>query len=247
MSQKIDSPDNDTIKKYASLKEKKYRKQYGMYLLEGARIVRDAVLSGADLDKVFVREGCEAEIAGSGLPEDKITIVSPRAFTRLCDTDTPQGIIAAARIPDNTGKPFSGRGLILDGISDAGNLGTLIRSAAGFSYNDVYLISCADAYAPKTIRSTMGGIFRVNIHECGLEILDGLKAHGVQILAADMGGEDAASVKPQKSFALCIGSEAHGLSPEIRAAANKTVAIKQESIESLNAAVAGSILMYILK
>lgn len=243
----IQSPDNETLKKYASLKEKKYRRLHGMYLLEGARIVRDAVLSGAVIDKVFVREGSAELPEGFAFPEGAVCIVSERAFGRLCDTETPQGIIAAARIPDCADKPYGARCLILDGISDSGNLGTLIRSAAGFGYNDVFLTGCADAYAPKTVRSTMGGIYKVNIRECGYDILGRLKDEGVQLIAADMAGIDAAALKPGKIFAVCIGGEARGLSPEIRAAADVTVALKQDNIESLNAAVAGSILMYLYK
>ena len=243
---KIESADNATIKRFASLKEKKYRALHGMYLLEGARLVKDAVASGVEIEAVFVRDDCERFIKELNLTEtDNIYNVSARAFKLLSDTETPQGIIAAAKIPPNTNKPFGGRGLLLDGISDAGNLGTLIRSAAGFGYKDVYLLNCADAYSPKTVRSTMSGIFRVNIRECGVEILDELKSQGVQLLAADMGGADAAGFKPRDKFVLCIGSEAHGLGKEVRCAADNTVALKQRDIESLNAAVAGSILMYL--
>ena len=244
---KIDSPDNATIKRFASLKEKKYRALHGMYLLEGARIVKDALISGVEIEAVFVREDCGHFIKELNLTETdpRCYLVSERAFKLLSDTETPQGIIAAAKIPQNINKPFGGRGLLLDGISDAGNLGTLIRSAAGFGYKDVYLLNCADPYSPKTVRSTMAGIFRVNVRECGIEILDELKNQGVQLLAADMNGADAAGFKPRDKFALCIGSEARGLSQEVKGTADKTVALKQQDIESLNAAVAGSILMYL--
>ena len=245
----IESPTNETIKKYASLKEKKYRAAFGQYLLEGARIVKDALLLPSNtVEAVFVREDKQEllkELDLSNVPDDKVYVVSERAFKPLSDTETPQGIIAAARIPQNVNVAMGNRGLLLDGISDSGNLGTLIRSAAGFCYKNIYLINCADPYAPKTVRSTMGGILRVNICECGHEIISGLKKQKVRLFAADMSGVDARDFKPAGKFVLCIGSEARGLSKEVRAAADATVALKQRDVESLNAAVAGSILMYL--
>ncbi|GHU98152.1 rRNA methyltransferase [Clostridia bacterium] len=261
--------DNATVKKYAALKDGRERVAQGLFLLEGERLIADAVRAGAELEAVFIRGGGESKfselVSEISLKEPACAFfqVADTLFPKLCGTVTPQGIVAAARVP-TTERPYGGGdALILDGVRDPGNLGTLIRSAAGFGFADVYLIDCADAYGPKAVRSSMSAIFHINLHvmlghsaipchserseeSSPYEILNELKRQGVVLVAADMNGADLKAYKRTGPVAVAVGGEARGISKEVRAAADSVLAIRTEGIESLNAAVAGSIFMYAL-
>ena len=165
-------------------------------------------------------------------------------FEKLSEEAAPQGVLAVLAQPDCTPAPPRGNALFLDGIADPGNLGTIVRTANGAGYADVYLRNCADPFAPKCVRAAMSGIFFVRLHIGGDGELFGALG-GVPFVCADMAGEDMFSFSPPRPFCLVIGSEANGVSEEVRARCAQTVSVPlRETCESLNAAVAAGILMY---
>lgn len=236
----ITSKDNGTVRRIRSLKEKKGRQEYGQYLIEGVKQVREACLAGADVETVIVSESYKGEIF---LPE-RTEAVTDILFGKLTDECAPQGILAAVKIPDCAPRAPRGRCLLLDGIADPGNLGTIVRTANGAGYKDLYLRGCTDPFSPKCVRSAMSGLFFVRLHSGTEDALFGA-LDGVPLIAADMRGESMVSFTAPENFCLCIGSEANGLSDGVRERCVRTVSVPlADTCESLNAAVAAGILMY---
>lgn len=238
----IVSRNNPLVKEFSALKEKKFRKERGSFLVEGGKMVREAVQSGMRVLRLAVREDYEGETYS--LP---VVRFGKDAFRAVCDEKTPQGIAAEVALPHHAFRAPEHACLLLDGVSDPANVGAVIRSANAAGYREVYCIGCADPFSPKSVRASMSGVFFVRIMEGSREeVLTAL--NGVPLLAADMKGENLFSFFPPEKFALCIGNEGNGLSPEIRARAQYTVRIPMDgNTESLNAAVSASVAMYLLK
>lgn len=197
--------------------------------------------SGLEIERVFVSESYRGEA------DDSAIRVSDEVFARLSDEKTPQGILCVVKIPEKPLCPPRESCLFLDGISDPGNMGAIIRTANAAGYRELYLAECTDPYSPKSVRASMSGVFFVNLYTgTRKEILSALT--GVPILAADMDGENIFSFSPPEKYVLAIGNEANGISEEVFKAAEYTIKIPmQASQESLNAAVSAGIAMYVLK
>lgn len=197
------------------------------------------------VERVFVAESYTGE---NPFAQEITVCVSDDVFRFLSDEKTPQGILCRVKIPDTSLLPPKGRCLFLDGVSDPGNLGTILRTANAAGYDRVYLTNeCADPFSPKSVRASMSGVFFTEICRGDraeiLSVLDGFP-----IVIADMGGVDVFSFAPPKDFALVIGNEANGVSDEVKNAAAYTVKIPMRSTqESLNAAVSAGIIMYVLQ
>ena len=236
------SRQNPLVKELASLKEKKGRRRTGTFLVEGHKMVREAVASGMDVVRLILRE----DYAGGtyGLPAVRLGRV---AFAAVCDEKTPQGIAAEVAIPLRSVQPPQGRCLLLDGLQDPANVGAIIRTAVAAGYEDVYLAGCADPFSPKSVRASMSGVFFARIMQgTQEEILSAIA--GMSVIAADMGGEDVFSYVAPEMFCLAVGSEGSGLSALVRSRADVTVRIPMDArTESLNAAVSAGILMYALR
>ena len=241
----LTSKNNPLIKETVALKEKKGRKESGLFLIEGWKMARECQKSDLEIERVFVAESYEGE---TFFPEELITRVSDDVFRHLSDEKTPQGILCRARIPERPLAPPKGNCLLLDGVADPGNLGAILRTANAAGYKEVYLTKeCADPYSPKSVRASMSGVFFTKIYRAQrCEILSVLKE--IPILIADMGGANVFSYHPPKQFALVIGNEANGVSDEVKNAAFHTVKIPmQDTQESLNAAISAGIIMYVLQ
>lgn len=236
----ISSKDNATVKKITSLGDKKYRKLYGEFIVESVKAVDECIKAGMGISQIICTENL-AERYPSAQP------VTEAVFSKISTEKTPQGVLAVVRMPENTLSAPEGNCLLLDKLQDPGNLGTIIRTANAAGYDDIYLVNCTDPYSPKAIRASMGGVFRVKLHEGGYEeIFAALK--DVDLLCADMDGEDVFSFVPKAKFCLCIGNEGAGLSEEVGSRAAATVRIPmRDTCESLNAAVSAAIAMYALK
>lgn len=236
----ITSKSNPLIKTVASLSEKKYRKQYGLYLVEGIKPVRECISAGCEIDRIICTEQTASFFSSA-------TVVSESVFKSISDEKTPQGVAAVVKMPDNKLKPPSGSCILLDCLQDPGNLGTVIRTANAAGYGEIYLINCTDAYSPKAVRASMSGIFFVDVYQGGRgEILGVLS--GVPLICADMNGENIFGFSPPEKFCLCIGNEGGGISEEVKDRAAYTVKIPmRDTCESLNAAVSAGIAMYALK
>ena len=233
------SRQNPLVKELASLKEKKGRRRTGTFLVEGHKMVREAVASGMDVVRLILREDYAGETYG--LPA---VLLGRDAFAAVCDEKTPQGIAAEVVIPERS---VQGRCLLLDGLQDPANVGAIIRTAVAAGYEDVYLAGCADPFSPKSVRASMSGVFFARIMQgTQEEILSAIA--GLPVIAADMGGEDVFSYAAPEKFCLAVGSEGSGLSALVRGRADVTVCIPMDArTESLNAAVSAGILMYALR
>lgn len=250
----IVSRNNETLKRYAALADKKAREAEGLFLAEGEKLVAEGFLRGCP-ESVFVRKGepktleIFAQARGAGVPEDRLWLLSEGAFDKLADAKSPQGVIAAFRKPDRPlPERVSGAVLVLDRISDPGNLGTLLRTAAAADA-PVLLIGCTDPYSPKCVRSSMSGVFAAEFFSCsGEEALALLRRSGAEICAADMHGENFFGAAFAPTCAIVVGNEANGVSAFWRENADRTVSLPMENgIESLNAAVCGSAMLMVLK
>lgn len=251
----ITSFSNSAAKRLRGLKNKKMRDAEGSYIIEGPKLLDEAFFSGVRIKSVFFspygRDRFSplierAEAAGIDIME-----FSDDVFSSLCDTVTAQGIACEAAIPEKkrlTDIDFD-YALLLDGVSDPGNMGTILRTAAASGVRAVFCSAgCADVYSPKVIRSAAGAAFRLDIYEgtALTEVLSSLHAAGFTSLAAVLGGEDyfSCGFAPDK-VALIIGNEAHGISPDTAAAASHRVELPMRGdMESLNAAMAAGILLY---
>ena len=241
----IKSTQNTLIKRIVTLKDSKGRRETGLFVAEGVRIVKD----GGIPIYLFV----DSEHVDFGESYDSLTnvyVVSDEVMLKLSDTKSPQGVVAVYKIPE--GKDFDmlgDRAIVLDGVTDPGNVGTIIRTAVACGYTDVYLINCADVYSPKVVRSTMSGIFsaRLNVldHE---ELKKVLTKRGAKIYSLDMNGVSIFNKEIEPPYALLVGSEAHGISEWAKKNSDGIVSLPMEGdIESLNAGVSASVAMYVTR
>lgn len=239
----ITSRNNPLVRRVFSLREKKFRREAGEYVAEGIKSVREAAASGAHI-RLLVRA---ERVPAQDIAADGELVVSDGVFEKLSEEVSPQGVLAVIEAPDCTPAPPRSLALLLDGVSDPGNMGTVLRTADAAGYTDVYLRGCTDPFAPKSVRASMGGIFRVRLHIGGDEALRAALA-GVPLVCADMGGENAFRFTPPARFCLVVGNEANGVTEEVRAACAYTVRVPMRPVcESLNAGVSAGILMYLLR
>ncbi len=244
----LTSKNNPFIKETATLKDKKGRKQTGLFLVEGAKMVRECLKSGFEVEKIIVAESFYKSEAYAEFSSMETICVSDDVFRLLSDEKTPQGVLCRVKIPQNGMEKPQGSCLFLDGVSDPGNVGAIIRSANAAGYNEIYLAEdCADPFSPKAVRASMSGIFFTKLYQGKREEIISVLSN-IAILVADMGGENVFSFHAPREFALVIGNEANGVSSLAREKATHTVKIPMsDSQESLNAAVSAGILMYLLK
>lgn len=236
----ITSRSNALVKKFIALADKKFRREFGEYLVEGVKPVRECIAANGEVVDII----CTPDNAET-FPE--AVVVCENVFKIISSEKTPQGVIASVRLPANIVRPPSGACLLLDRIRDPGNIGTIIRTANAAGYDDIYLVDCADPYSPKAVRASMSGIFFVNAMRCTLdEALNALS--GTLLITADMGGEDIFNFCPPSEYCICIGNEGSGVCREIKDISSCTVSIPMRTTcESLNAAISAAIAMYALK
>jgi len=252
LSQVIESNGNKKIKELAALqRSKKERTQAGLFVLEGDRIIKDAVSSRRDLiDTIFVSESYAKQ---KGLPAENAVVVADSVLSRVCETVTDQGILATVREEPLLRKEdeliLQDKVLILEDIQDPGNLGTIIRTAEAAGMGAVIMSGAtADIFNPKVVRSTMGSILRVpfTYAEDIEKSIDKLKCNGHEVYAAYLkGASDMRNTPFSARRAIIIGNEGRGISEPVALKADKRVFIPmQGEVESLNAAIAAAILMY---
>ncbi len=228
------------------VKKAKARRETGLFIAEGERIVRE--IPPALISSVYVSE---SYAASEKLPEGA-EVLSDAQFLKIADTKTPQGILAVAKIPAFDPailRKKNGLFLLLEAIQDPGNLGTIFRVAEGAGVDAIVLDQkTADPYAPKTVRSTMGSIFRQPhflTEDAGNTVLM-WKQQGIKVYAAHLAGTaryDQADY--QRGAAFLIGNEGNGLTDALAALSDTRVVIPMRGkLESLNAGVAASLLVY---
>jgi TrmH family RNA methyltransferase len=246
----ITSNQNSKIKLIrALLGRAKERREAGAFVAEGVRLVEEAVISNwrfriALYDETLSERGrLQVErLRSQGVDVEE---VSASVMKSISETEAPQGILAvleATQLPIPQSSNFI---LIPDQIRDPGNLGTLLRSAAASGVQAVLIPSeTTDAFAPKVLRSGMGAHFRLPIHSMSWEEIRKFIA-GLQVFVADMDGQSCWDTDLSKPIVLIVGNEAEGASESARKLANGKISIPMSGeTESLNAGVAGSVLMF---
>ena len=237
----ITSLDNDNVKKWKKLCKKKYRDEFGIYLVEGEHLVEEAYKSGV-LDKVIVLDGEDYSY-------DNIIYVSYEVMKAISSLDTPNRIMGVCKKKESS-ELLGKRYLLLDGVQDPGNLGTIVRSAVAFNIDTIVLSNdTVDLYNPKVLRSTQGMIFHTNIIECDLiDVISKLHDKNITVYGTDVNnGIDARELSDldKTSFALIMGNEGNGVRKEVKELCDKNLYINMnENVESLNVGVATSILLY---
>jgi len=241
MIQNITSSENKIIKLVKHLAKKSEREKSGLFIAEGARLVQDAVQDG-HIEFLIATSPCDF------FPGDQY-IVSEQFFGKLSDTKTPQGIMAVCRIPEWDEEVLKSARLVLvcENTSDPGNLGTMLRTAEAAGADAVILAgNTVDLYNPKTVRSTMGSVFRVPVFT-GDKYIDVLKSIGFTLAVTCLDGATSLYEADAgfERIALAIGNEAHGITKELMEKADLRIKIPMSGrVESLNAAIAASVCLY---
>lgn len=259
MIYRISGRDNKTIKMVKSLKRKNGRQAVGRFVAEGRRIAEDAFQYAAERIYCTVVSDefstSEAEmVEKADLICGHVYIVPNSIFADISDTDTPQGILVVMSMAERCLFELSDEMktvVVLDGVAEPGNMGTIIRTAEALGFDGMYLMKgCTDIYSPKSVRSTMGSIFRMNFKtDCTKEDVLELKNRGFSIISTEPCGETALEeFKTGGKQAVIIGNEAHGVSKAMHDLADVRLKISMDgNAESLNAAVAAGIVMHWLK
>lgn len=246
--ERITSRSNPLVARVKKLNSKRaQRREEGVFCGEGPKLLGEAIKWGAALETVICGEG----VTLPELPcQTRVVEVPADLLTAMADTETPQGVIFICKgkrldIPDELpGKRY----LLLDGVQDPGNVGTIWRTADAFGADGLILCGgCADPWSPKTVRATMGAIFRLPVYEADLEQAAAKLADAGVPLYATALREDTADARQVdwSRAAVIIGSEGRGVSPLALDLCEKTVKIPMvERCESLNAAVAASVVLW---
>lgn len=224
-----------------------YRRKCGEFLCDSPKMLEEVLLHGGDLHTVVFTEGAALPPIPEGVrlvqvPSDVMRSISP--------AETPQGVLSVCGMADSVlpehleGKRYA----VLDGVQDPGNVGTILRTADAFGADGVFLVNaCADLYNPKTVRATMGALFRCPVWTCTpAEVRQKLTESGVPLYGAALRADtvDARTVDYSRC-AIAIGSEGNGLSAEVLDLCDRTILIPMRAhCESLNAAAAATVLLW---
>ena len=238
-------------KQNQKIKELKKQKQKNRFLLflDNQKSIKDAQkfglcpkiclvdkekLSNFDFVKNLENQGVEVIATSAEIIKDFST------------TQTPQGIVCAFDFLPKAPTLPKGNFLVLDGLQDAGNVGTLLRSALGANFCDVFLVECVSLSNPKLVRSTMASLFALNLVEISrADFAKFAKANNLPLICADMNGQSVFDFAPQGHIGLVVGSEGQGISQSLATLCHSTLSIPMaNNLESLNAGVAGSIIMF---
>lgn len=243
----IESTQNETIKRVKALHVKKGREAQGLHFIEGIRTVEEAVKSELPMPYAFLEEGHEEFEAKLRERVTSVYTVSRKVMESLSQTDTPQWICACVQTPDTCPPETYPEGLliVLDTVQDPGNLGTILRTADAMGACGILLgEGCADPFAPKALRATMGSVYHIPVWR-GELLLEAtkLKEQQFTLLCGHLQGcEELPAL--EGSCALIIGNEGRGVSEELASKCYLYKLPMYGKAESLNASVAAGILMY---
>ena len=251
----ISSKDNDLIKYIRKLKDKKYRDENNEYIIEGIKLIEEAVKENAKIVKIIV---CEDTTKTYEIPTNimleiakyECVYVTQKIFNLITQVSNPQGIMAIVKKNTTNSEIDYSQDVIvvLDGVQDPGNLGTILRTVDSVGLNQIVVSKeTADAFNPKVVRSTMGAIFRVKIIEAEdlKETIKQIKKHHFKLIVTSLQTEDSIFNVQMNKKIIVIGNEANGVSKELQDFADEKVKIPMLGrTESLNASVATGIILY---
>jgi len=236
----ITSRQNPVIKHIRRLgADAAYRREQGVYLADGRKLLEDALRGGAVPKQVLLAEG----VSAPALPETVQAVTVPAALMdSVSPLESPQGVLFICEIPaPPPAPPQRGRWFLLDRVQDPGNVGSILRTAEAFALSGVYLTSgCADPFSVKAVRAAMGATFRLTV---GTVPVEALLSGPLPLVVADMDGK-AISGEP-KDCIVALGSEGQGISPELRKRADHVISIPTPGkAESLGVAAAAAIIAW---
>lgn len=250
MTDYIQTTRNKNYKYIRSLQQKKTRMREKRFTVEGEKSVSDAVKSGKSIYLIAVSESFYNNASFNYPDGTRIVVIKDELFTGLCDTVTPQGILAVINI-DTSDKFITDKSKIYvycDNISDPGNLGTIIRTADAAGAGGVMLSpGCADLYSPKTVRSSMGSFFNIDIWtDVSKNKIESLKRDGFRLYAGALRNDSTiyTEIDYTSPSIIIVGNEANGVSEEILGISEHIIIPIEGKAESLNAAVAAAVIIY---
>ena len=254
----ITSRNNELIVRVAKLKDKKHRDNEKVFLFEGIKLTREAISSNIELEHIFMTQKC-ADSYPDIASMDEAILISDSVCEKISENKAPEGIICTAKYIDRLHKNYTQASevdkkdacLILSSIQDPGNLGTIARTSAAFGKKTLIISSdSADIYSQKTVRASMGAIFRTKINRTERleDAVKDMKSNGFTVYATAL-HKDAVELQniPQDKENACfiLGNEGHGLDQSIIDACTRTVIIPMEpDAESLNVSSAASVILW---
>ncbi|MBQ2866616.1 MAG: RNA methyltransferase [Clostridia bacterium] len=220
-----------------------FRRCEGAFVCQGSVMLEEAVRSGMEIERVYCLES-QLHFVPEGMP---CVTVTPEIIEVISGVESASGLVFTCRIPQN--RALSGnRFIALEDVRDPGNVGTVIRTADALGIDGVIMLgSCADCFAPKVVRSTMGSLFRMPLHFCTVEQLrEYCTQQGISLIAAELNDTACRLGETPLASPCCvmIGNEARGLSEAAVKSADRSYIIPMQGAESLNAAVAASLFMW---
>jgi TrmH family RNA methyltransferase len=229
---KITSTNNQIIKDTVKLHQKKYRDKTGLFLVEGYHLFEEAKANG-HIKQIFT--------TNESIHGQEVIYVTDQVLQKLAQAKNPQGVLCVCE--KVVKEEVKERVLLLDQIQDPGNLGTLLRSAVAFGFETVVLDQTVDVYNDKVLRSTQGAIYKLNIIE--QDIVDFIDTHQDHyFIGTSMEGNELEQLHLLPKLGLILGNEGSGIRENILAKVDQNMTIKMRNTESLNVAVAGSIIMH---
>lgn len=242
------------------LRRRKSRERNELFVAEGVRAVEEVLRSGLVVRGLLVAPQLEGAQRGAALAESirqsglDAASVTETEFRSAAETDSPQGVLAIAEIPRRSLEDFAGRVrsrfLVLDGVQDPGNVGTIIRTAAALGIDaTIALPGTVDPWNAKVVRAAMGSSFRHPVLNRSLDdVLAFISADSVELWGAEMSGESIDGIRPPEKLAIAVGNEGGGLSSSFRERVTRFVSIPiAGEVESLNVAVATGIILHQLR
>jgi len=253
--QLITSKDNEMVKHIKKLADKKYRDQNNCYIIEGIKLVEEAIQEEAQIEKIIICEECTktSEISKNLMYEIakyECIYVTEKIFKTLTQVTNPQGIMAVIKKNKERATIKYDEDVIvaLDDIQDPGNLGTILRTVDSIGLKQLIVSKgTADAFNPKVVRSSMGAIFRVEVIEVEnlKETIEMIKRNNYELIVTSLQTESSIYDIDYTKKIIVIGNEANGVSTEIQNMADKKIKIPMlGKTESLNASVATAIILY---
>ncbi len=247
------------LSRLRDLRDKKHREAAGLFVIEGEKVIGELLAAKYPLLEIYataawpgLEGGRPRPPTAAGSPQLQIFEITVEEMSRASHFPTPSTVLAVGKIerpPLSPGALEHGLTLVLDGIQDPGNVGTLVRLADWFALDRVLLSpDCADLFSQKVINASMGSFARVTVHTVPLaETLAGMK---IPVLGCELAGDDVHTLKPARDAVIVVGSEGRGISPAVQALVTKSITIPRygagsgrggSGAESLNAAIAAAI------
>jgi TrmH family RNA methyltransferase len=253
----ITSRNNSLIVETAKLKDKKYREEMRTFLFEGIKLTREAIMQGIEITHIFLTEKCAEKYPDLASRKEAV-IIGDSVCSKISENNAPEGIVCTAKYLDNLHKEYTSADmidlknscLILSTIQDPGNLGTIARTSAAFGKKTLILSSdSADIYNQKTIRASMGAMFRTTTYRTNdlCKTIKDIREIGQEVYATALTEKalPLSSVKNPKGCCFVMGNEGHGLSEDVIDSCTGTVIIPMEKdSESLNVSSAASVILW---